>query len=100
MDSVYRKLLNKKLPRNHQIANVNAEPKPKEYKIVYAIVSEYGVDLVLPFFSKISLRHVATRLTAMGFDVEIARIAVSENKKKTQKILPTHKKLKKSAKLH
>lgn len=100
MDRVYRKLLDKKLPKSHEIANVDAEPRPKEYKIVYAIVSEYGEELSLPFFSKISLRHVATRLMAMGFDVEIAKIGVSETKKKTKKIQPTHNKIKKSSKLH
>ena len=51
---------------------------------MYAIISEYEEDLSIPFFSKISLRHAIHRLIAIGFKVEIAKIAVSDDAKLTK----------------
>jgi hypothetical protein len=54
--------------------------------VVFAIISESDEnDLSIPFFSKISLRHVMTRLQAIGFVVTVAKISVDEIKKKTKK---------------
>lgn len=80
-EKVFRQKVNEKLPDTHKIANAEAQPKDNEYTIVYAIISEYEEDLSIPFFSKISLRHAVNRLAAIGFQVEIAKIAVSDDAK-------------------
>lgn len=98
MDKVFRELLNEKLPNSHKIQYVDTQPKQNEYKIVYAIISEYGEDLSIPFFSKITLHHAVNRLTAIGFKVEIAKIAVSDSAKKTKIYPPAHPKTKKPKK--
>ena len=82
MDPEFRKLLNSKLPAKFKLANPNNRPKMNEYHVVFAIISESDEkDLSIPFFSKISLRHVMTRLQAMGFVVTMAKISVDERTK-------------------
>lgn len=86
MDSEFRKLLNNKLPDNFKINDVDNRPKQGEYSVIFAIISESDEDsLSIPFFSKISLKHVLTRLQAIGFKVGITKIIVNERKKKTKK---------------
>jgi len=51
--------------------------KPGDYEVVYAIVARWhGRSLVeaLPFFSKVSLRHLARELHSRGFGVACQRI--------------------------
>ena len=82
-ERLFRAMVNDKLPDTHKIPDVDLAPKQNEYKIVYAIVSEFEEPLSIPFFSKISLRHAVNRLTDIGFQVELGRIAVSDTRKKT-----------------
>lgn len=96
-EKVFRQKVNEKLPETHKIANAEAPPKDNEYSIVYAIISEYKEDLSIPFFSKISLRHAIHRLTAIGFQVEIAKIAVSDDAKLTKVYPPAQPRAKKRA---
>lgn len=51
--------------------------RPSDYEVVYAIVARWhGRSLVeaLPFFSKLSLRHLAHELKSRGFQVACQRI--------------------------
>ncbi len=89
MEPEFRKLLNSKLPAKFKLINPNNRPNVNEYHVVFAIISESDKkDLTVPFFSKISLRHVMTRLQAIGFVVTVAKIPVDEMKKKTKKYAP------------
>jgi uncharacterized protein (TIGR04141 family) len=86
MEPEFRKLLNSKLPAKFKLANPDNRPNINDYHVVFAIISESDEnDLSIPFFSKISLRHVMTRLQAIGFVVTVAKISVDEIKKKTKK---------------
>ena len=86
MDPEFRKILNSKLPSKFKLKDPKGTPKTKDYHVVFAIISESDdKDLSIPFFSKISLRHVFNRLKAIGFDVTVAKISVEEMKKKTIK---------------
>lgn len=84
---IFRKEFNQKLPGNLKIDRIEERPKPNEYTIVFAIISEQEDGIDLPFFSKISLKHAVNRLEAFGHNVKLAKVPVSEKKKKTQ-ILP------------
>lgn len=90
MDAEFRALLNEKLPTRFQLANPDARPGANAYHVVFAVISESeDPELSIPFFSMISLRHVVTRLQAIGFAVSFAKIAVDEQKKKTKLYAPT-----------
>jgi uncharacterized protein (TIGR04141 family) len=94
MEPEFRKLLNSKLPAKFKIANSDKRPNINDYHVVFAIISESDEkDLSVPFFSKISLRHVMTRLQAIGFIVTVAKISVEEMKKKTKKYAPQKRKI-------
>lgn len=49
-----------------------------KFRLVYAIISEQAEGLSIPFFSKISLKHAVSRLEALGYKVEFAKIDVSD----------------------
>lgn len=85
MDADFREKLNAKLPEKLRIADPIQRPGINRYQVIFAVISESDEpELSIPFFSKISLRHVITRLEAIGFKVAVAKIAVEEIKKKTK----------------
>ena len=89
MESDFRKKLNPKLPEQFRIADPTQRPKSNEYSVIFAVISESDEPaLSIPFFSKISLRHVVSRLEAIGYRVALAKISVEEMKKKTKKYAP------------
>jgi uncharacterized protein (TIGR04141 family) len=50
------------------------KPVPSDYKVIFGIMRDRykkSGDLGLPFFSKVSLRAVADRITIMGFPLEV-----------------------------
>ena len=88
-DREFREKLNEKLPAALKMASPKRMPDRGEYTVVYAIISEQEEGLTVPFFSKISLKHAVARLEAFGFNVRLAKIQVSEAKKKTKLCPPT-----------
>ena len=54
-------------------------PDPKEYKIIYAVISEHDDKLEIPFFSKINIRNAKKRLEGMGYEVYLYHIPVDPN---------------------
>lgn len=74
MDSEFRRLVNVKLPRSHKYDRVSERPRPQDYEIIFAIISQQVEGLTLPLFSRINLRHAARRLLAYGYKVSIAKI--------------------------
>lgn len=94
----FRELVNDKLPGSHKLADAAVVPQPDEYKVIYAIISESDDELSIPFFSRISLRHAAQRLTGMGYPVEIAKIAVTQQSKQLKVYAAKHPKLRKPRK--
>jgi uncharacterized protein (TIGR04141 family) len=89
MESEFRELLNSKLPKERKLSNTDNRPNRNDYHVIFAIVSESDEkDLSIPFFSRISLKHVMARLEAIGFVVMIAKISVDELRKKIKKYAP------------
>ncbi|WP_159931088.1 TIGR04141 family sporadically distributed protein [Oceanicoccus sp. KOV_DT_Chl] len=81
-DSKFRAALNKKLPTELKIKDVNARPDTGDYKIVYAIVSEKAGVLTLPFFSKVRLKNAYYHVNnLLGYQMAICKIDVSNNYK-------------------
>ena len=79
MQSDYRGSVNQRLPESHRIHDHARQPSPREYQVVFAVVSnQLGPDLSLPFFSRLNLRAAVRRLQAYGYRVSIAKIAVQQ----------------------
>lgn len=75
-DRGYRCELNPKLPTTIKLANPQARPEPKNYRIVYAIATDKNIPKELPFFSKVTLKNALKTLRALDYKVELARIDV------------------------
>ena len=73
-DADFRKKLNEKLPLAHKLIDVNARPDPKEYEVVFAVISKSLNPLEIPFFSKVSLRSARKRLEGYGYKVTKKKI--------------------------
>lgn len=73
-DAQFRIDVNKELPRGHKLANAAKAPEPDQYRVVYAVISKAHNPLNLPFFSKVSLRNAARRLSMMRYQVAIVGI--------------------------
>lgn len=63
--------VNEKLPVDRKLPELI---NPRDYKIVYCIISDKEDPLSIPLFSKISLRAVVTRLESMNYNVFIEKI--------------------------
>jgi uncharacterized protein (TIGR04141 family) len=86
IDPDFRQSLNGKLPLGHRLTDPTKRPRQGEYQVVFAIVSDRPGPLVLPFFSRLNLKHAARRLEGYGFSVSKAKIPVSELRAKLKKI--------------
>jgi uncharacterized protein (TIGR04141 family) len=74
-DAEFRKKVNKKLPENLRFPD--AKPTPRDYEIMYAVVSSAEKDLEIPFFSKVNLRRAKKRLIAFGYNVSLLKVSVA-----------------------
>lgn len=84
-----RRAMNEKLPPAFRVVDVPRIPAPGEYRVVYAIIRQGTSDLTLPFFSKVSARHVIKRLELVGYRVAIARIPFSEAAERLKQVRPS-----------
>jgi uncharacterized protein (TIGR04141 family) len=73
----FRRELNAILPASHQLADPNAKPDPREFEVVFGIISKSKKKLVLPFFSRVNLKNAHSSLTGMGFKVSLCKIPSS-----------------------
>lgn len=78
-DAAFRAKLNEKLPDGHKLADVGQRPDPRDYEVVFAIISKSAKPLEIPFFSKVSLRNARRRLEGYGYRVSKKKIVVSAN---------------------
>jgi uncharacterized protein (TIGR04141 family) len=72
-----RERFNELVPATHRISNPQQRPNPDEYRVVFAIISDRPGPLVLPFFSRLNIKHAARRLQAYGYRVAKTKIPVS-----------------------
>ena len=71
----FRKLVNDKLCDTHKMADPEGKLDATQYQVVYGIISKSKKDLSLPFFSKIVLRNAKRRLSELGYEIRIGKIA-------------------------
>jgi uncharacterized protein (TIGR04141 family) len=77
-DTEFREKVSSKLPKSHKF-DANEQPSPRDYEIVFAIISETADTLPqqLPFLSKITLMRTMQELQVlMGFNMSIAGIKI------------------------
>lgn len=87
--SEFRELVNQRLPGSHKISDSNKRPDPDEYQVVFAIVSDTeGLDLMIPFFSRLNLRSAVRRLQGYGYRVAILKIPVNPDRSKRKRYDP------------
>jgi len=84
-DQPFREAMNAHLPPGFQIPTPECMPDPAAYQVVFAVVSDEPADLTLPFFSKVNLKHAATRLQAYGYRTALAKIRVADRVAKTKR---------------
>ncbi len=78
-DSGFRSAVNDRLPPAYRIEAPEQAPEPSSYQVVFAVVSDQPGDVALPFFSRVNLKHAATRLQAYGYRIALAKINVSQS---------------------
>jgi uncharacterized protein (TIGR04141 family) len=80
-DKDFRVKVREKLPASHRGQVSEDRPSPDKHPVIFAIISTSSGPLNLPFFSRLSLRHAASRLKGFGYQVSLAKIGVTENRK-------------------
>lgn len=88
---IYVQLANEKLGAQHQIKCGDAVPRDvSEFKVVFGIISQSEKpDLHLPFFAKVVLKSVCTKLRELGYGaVMLAKIECDRDHVIVQKIAP------------
>jgi uncharacterized protein (TIGR04141 family) len=78
-DEKFRERLNPILPLALQLTDPKKIPQASGYTIVFAIATQKKLPAELPFFSKVTLRNSVRTLRALGYEVNIAEIAVDPN---------------------
>jgi uncharacterized protein (TIGR04141 family) len=71
----FRKLVNDKLSETHKMADPEGKLDATQYQVVYGIISKSKNDVSLPFFSKVVLRNAKRRLSELGYEIRIGKIA-------------------------
>jgi uncharacterized protein (TIGR04141 family) len=78
MDSEFRRKVNEKLPSAHRLSNPDRRPRQGAYQVIFGVISSVPGDLVLPFFSRLNMKHAVRRLQGFGYRVTKAKIPVAE----------------------
>jgi uncharacterized protein (TIGR04141 family) len=75
-DAAFRTEVNARLPATHAIATPQENPRPSDYEVVYAVISQSAKPLheSLPFFSRVSLMTAYETLTLFGLRVSLRKI--------------------------
>lgn len=88
MEPEYRKLIRAKLPSAFRTFEAADQPKFEQYHVVFGIISQSDKPLTMPFFSRVGVRHAVRRLQAFGYKVSLAKIGVTDERKKLMKYRP------------
>jgi uncharacterized protein (TIGR04141 family) len=82
VDPDYRNLVLSKLPKQFQIFKADARPGFEEYHVIFGIIKRSSKQLMMPFFSRVGIRHAVRRLQGLGYRVSLARIDVADERNK------------------
>lgn len=78
-DEKFREKVNNLLPKANKLADIKIRPNPRDYEVVFAVISSSKKDLELPFFSKVNLRNAKRRLETYGYKVYLLKIEVEKD---------------------
>ncbi len=78
-DATFRAALNQRLPKAYRLTNPAQRPIASEFEVAFAIASISPTELVLPFFSRVTLRNAHRQLTNLGFRTTCTRVPVVES---------------------
>ncbi len=84
-DVEFRRQVNVLLPADRKLVDPERRPDSAEYKIIFAVISAVPGNLILPFFSRLNLKHAARRLRGYGYRVAVTKIEVNETYAKTKR---------------
>lgn len=73
-DQRFRNAVNRALPRSHKLQSASDPVRARDYEVAYVVASKSSSPLVLPFFSRVTLRTAATQLRNMGFRVTLTKV--------------------------
>lgn len=73
-DETFREKWNEKLPSEFRFANYRTQPDPRDFEIIFGIISRSASVAQLPFFSRLNLRQTHRALRAYGYKVTVASI--------------------------
>lgn len=73
-DAGFRAKVNEKLPRSFQLKDPGAQIDPRDFTVVFGIVSRSEENLQLPFFSRVTLRNACRRLSANRYETSVVHI--------------------------
>jgi uncharacterized protein (TIGR04141 family) len=88
VDDTYRKLIQEKLPKAFRVFDPKVRPKFEEFHVIYGIISRSDNPLTMPFFSRVGIRHAVRRLQGFGYKVSLAKISVTDERRRLQKFRP------------
>jgi uncharacterized protein (TIGR04141 family) len=78
-DPRFRNAVNTKLPSSHVLPDPEQRPSPESFEVAFAIGSTETGGLVLPFFSRVTLKTVARTLTqSLGYRVSLTKIRIDK----------------------
>lgn len=78
-DEKFREKVNGLLPTVNKLSDTKTRPNPRDYEVIFAIISSSKKDLEVPFFSKVSLKNARRRLETYGYKVYLRKIQVRED---------------------
>lgn len=78
-DETFRAALNQRLPKSHRLKNPAQRPITSEFEVAFAIASRSPEELVLPFFSRVTLRNAYRQLRNLGFRTTCTKVQVVES---------------------
>ena len=73
-DEKFREKVNDLLPTTNKLTDIKPRPNPRDYEIIFAVISSSKNDLDVPFFSKVSLKNARRRLETYGYKVYLRKI--------------------------
>ena len=77
-DPVFRNKVNAALPQAFRLNDPDEQLDPREYEVVFGIVSRSPEEEVrLPFFSRVTLRNAHRRLSGIRFKASVLKIPVA-----------------------
>lgn len=73
-DQRFRAAVNNLLPDTHKLHSVRDPFRSSDYEVAYVVASKVAGPLILPFFSRVTLRSAAAQLRNMGYGVTLTKV--------------------------